>query len=56
VGFVADELTVGDFHTCFTAHPGGPKNRKNKTSEVAYRLQQCNLNAELFHDEEISNG
>jgi hypothetical protein len=57
VGFVADELTVGGyFHTCCTAHPGGPKTRKKKISEVAYRLQQCTVNVELFNKEEMANG
>jgi len=31
------------------------KNRKKKTSNLAYRLQQCNFNVELFHNEEIAN-
>ena len=57
VGFVADNLTVGaNFDTCFVAHPGSPNNRKMKTCKVAYRLQQCNSNVELFHNEEIANG
>jgi len=57
VVFVADELTVGGtFHTYFVAHPGSPKNRKKNYPKVAYRLQQCNFNIELFHNEEIPNG